>query len=98
MDADIGQDVDISQEAEDQSGSTDEEQSYSYDCGYRAVELEGNIADIVLEPSDDGRIYVEYKNNMSVKYQRLYSFYQREETVYSMLVSKSGRHKRRSNF
>ncbi|MCH5340598.1 MAG: DUF4097 family beta strand repeat protein [Acetatifactor sp.] len=79
MDADTGQDTDISQEAEDQPGSTDEEQSYSYDCGYRAVELDGNVADIVLEQSDDGRIYVDYKNNMSLKYRMLYSFYQREE-------------------
>lgn len=79
MDADTGQDTDISQEAEDQSGSTDEEQSYSYDCGCRAVELDGNVADIVLEQSDDGRIYVDYKNNMSLKYRMLYSFYQREE-------------------
>ena len=79
MDAGVGQDTDIGQEAGEQSGSTDEEQSYSYDCGYRAVELEGNIADIVLEPSDDGRIYVEYKNNMSIKYRMYYSFYQREE-------------------
>ena len=79
MDADIGQDADIEQEAEEQPGATDLEQSYSYVCGYRAVELEGNVADVVLEPSDDGRIYVEYKNNMSVKYQRLYRFYQREE-------------------
>lgn len=79
MDADMEQGADISQEAEDQPGSTDEEQSFSYDCGYRTVELEGNVADVVLEPSDDGRIYVEYKNNMSVKYRMLYSFYQREE-------------------
>lgn len=79
QDVNMGQDADMGQGTEEQSGYMDEEQSYSYDCGYRAVELEGNIADIVLEPSDDGRIYVEYKNNMSGKYRRLYRFYQREE-------------------
>lgn len=79
MDADIGQDADIEPGTEEQPGSTDVEQSYSYVCGYRAVELDGNIADVVIEPSDDGRIYVEYKNSMSGKYQRLYRFYQREE-------------------
>lgn len=79
MDSDTGQDAGIEQGTEEQTESADEEQSYSYDCGYRAVELEGSVADIVLEPSDDGRIYVDYKNNMSVKYRKLYRFYQREE-------------------
>lgn len=55
------------------------QQSESYDCGYQGIEIEGLIADVVLEESGDGRLHVDYRNDGSEEMQKRYRFFQYEE-------------------
>ena len=40
--------------------SLEKEKSYQYSREYKAIELECDVADMELEASEDGRIYVDY--------------------------------------
>lgn len=51
----------------------------TYDCGYRAIKVEGRIADVTLENSPDGKLHVEYQNHGNEAMQERYRFYQYEE-------------------
>lgn len=53
--------------------------SMTYTGGYEAVVIDGLIADVSLERSDDGQIRVEYRNNGDRFMQEKYRFYQYEE-------------------
>lgn len=57
----------------------EKEQKYCYEGAYRAIQLECDVADIVLEPSENGRIQVDYKNTGSDEYCRCFTFYQHEK-------------------
>lgn len=61
------------------SKSAEKEKHYQYSSEYKAVELECDVADIELEPSEDGQIYVDYETDGSESFYRRFSFYQREE-------------------
>lgn len=54
-------------------------QTESYDCGYQGIEIDGLIANVVLEESQDGKLHVDYQNNGSEEMQKRYRFYQYEE-------------------
>lgn len=54
------------------------EKSLVYSGNYKAIELNGEDADIYLEASEDDRIHVEYANR-SKNPARLYEYYQYEE-------------------
>lgn len=73
-------DVESGEEAVVESGSTAAEQNFRYDAGcYKALELEGAIANILIKPSEDDKIHVDYKNDLDEKYKQLCTFYQYEE-------------------
>ena len=55
------------------------EQHYTYNGRYEAIELEGAIANLLLEPSEDGKLHIEYKNDMEEKYRQLCNFYYYEK-------------------
>ncbi|MGN0425270.1 MAG: DUF4097 family beta strand repeat-containing protein [Acetatifactor sp.] len=55
------------------------EQTESYDCGYQGIEIDGLIANVELEKSEDGKLHVDYQNNGSEEMQKRYRFYQYEE-------------------
>ena len=61
------------------SESVEKEKRYQYSGEYRAVELECDVADIELEPSEDGQIHVDYELDGSESFCRRFNFYQREE-------------------
>lgn len=62
-----------------ESGSAVTEQKYTYDGRYEAIELEGAIANLLLEPSEDGKLHIEYRNDLEEKYRQLCSFYYYEK-------------------
>lgn len=53
--------------------------SMTYTGGYEAVVIDGLIADVSLERSEDGQIRVEYRNDGDRFMQEKYRFYQYEE-------------------
>lgn len=57
----------------------DASQSNTYTGEYKAVVIDGEIANVNLEQSDDGQIHVEYQNNGSELMQQKYRYYQYEE-------------------
>lgn len=57
----------------------EKEKSYQYSGEYWAIELECDIADMELEVSEDGQIFVDYELNGSESFCRRFNFYQREE-------------------
>lgn len=59
--------------------SVEKEKSYKYSGEYKAIELECDVADMELEASEDGRIYVDYELDGSEGFCRRFNFYQREE-------------------
>ena len=86
-------DVDDESYKENTTGATEEQgragivesdfavsgQNYTYDESYEAIELEGTIADIILEPSEDGKLHIEYKNELEEKYRQFCNFYYYEK-------------------
>ena len=61
------------------SKPVEKEKRYQYSDEYKAVELECDVADIELEPSEDGQIHVDYELDGSEDFCRRFNFYQREE-------------------
>lgn len=59
--------------------SVEKEKSYQYSGEYKAIELECDVADMELEVSEDGQIYVDYELDGSEGFCRRFNFYQREE-------------------
>lgn len=59
--------------------SVEKGRSYHYSGEYEAIELECDIADMELETSEDGQIYVDYELDGSEGFCRRFNFYQREE-------------------
>lgn len=62
-----------------ESGSAVTEQNYTYDGRYEVIELEGAMANLLLEPSEDGKLHIEYRNDLEEKYRQLCSFYYYEK-------------------
>ena len=52
------------------------ERNCTYIGEYNSIELSGEEADIVLEPSEGNQIQVEYENNGNLESQLQYDFYQ----------------------
>ncbi|MDE7353471.1 MAG: DUF4097 family beta strand repeat-containing protein [Acetatifactor sp.] len=52
------------------------ERNCTYIGEYKGIELSGEEADILLEPSEENRIQVEYKNDKGAETQLQYDFYQ----------------------
>lgn len=59
--------------------ATGQDKKYCYEGEYKEINLECDVADIVLEPSEDGKIQVDYKNDGSSSYQHCFTFYQHEK-------------------
>lgn len=55
------------------------EQYYTFDGRYEAIELEGAMANLLLEPSGDGKLHIEYRNDLEEKYRQLCNFYYYEK-------------------
>lgn len=51
----------------------------SFTAGYKALVIDGLVADVNLEQSDDGKIYVKYQNDSAEELQVKYRFYQYEK-------------------
>ena len=61
--------------------------SDAYEGQYKAVVIDGLVADVNLEQSDDGRLYVDYHNDVDQRYR----FYQYEEGgIFYVGVRKNG--------
>ena len=54
-------------------------QSNTYDGSYRTIQLEGGPANVIVQLSEDNRIYVNYENNGNEALQQKYRFYQYEK-------------------
>ena len=66
----------------------------TYEGEYKAIAIEGLVADVYLEGSDDGCISVDYQNDGDVYIQQKYRFYQYEENgVFHVGVKDSGERK-----
>lgn len=59
--------------------SAEVHQSYRYGEAYRAMKLDCDVASVVLEPSEDGAIQVEYRNGAEGSAGKVFSYYQYEE-------------------
>ena len=59
--------------------SVEKEKRYQYSGEYKAIELECDVADMELDASEDGQIYVDYELDGSESFCRRFNFYQREE-------------------
>lgn len=73
----------------------EKEKSYQYSGEYKTIELECDAADMKLEASEDGRIYVYYELDGSESYCRQFNFYRREEgdVLYAGLKGGDGKSK-----
>lgn len=73
----------------------EKEKSYQYSGDYKAIELECDVADMKLEASEDGRIYVDYELDGSESFCRQFNFYRREEgdVLYAGLKGGDGKSK-----
>ncbi len=66
----------------------------TYEGEYKAIAIEGLVADVYLEGSDDGCISVDYQNDGDAYIQQKYRFYQYEENgVFHVGVKDSGERK-----
>ncbi len=68
---------DMKQEAALSEEDTRREDSFT--GGYKALVIDGLVADVNLEQSDDGKIYVKYQNDSAKALQEKYRFYQYEK-------------------
>lgn len=68
---------DIKQEVQVSEAASEKKDAYEGD--YSAIVIDGLFADVSLEKSDDGHIYVEYRNEGDTYMQQRYRFYQYEE-------------------
>lgn len=59
--------------------ATAQDKKCCYEGEYKEINLECDVADIVLEPSEDGKIQVDYKNTGNPSYQQCFTFYQHEK-------------------
>ena len=50
-----------------------------YDGNYSEIVIDGSVADVIVTESEDGRIYVDYRNDGDLDCQLKYEFYQYEE-------------------
>lgn len=66
-------------EADSNTGAEDSSISMTYPGEYKAVVIDGLIADVSLGQSEDGQIRVEYRNDGDRFLQQKYRFYQYEE-------------------
>jgi len=55
------------------------EKSYTYSEEFKEVVLKGGVADVIVEPSEDGKLKVDYKNNGRLGSQLKYEFHQYQE-------------------
>ncbi len=76
---DIKQEIQLTEE--------DRRKSDSYEGEYKAIVIDGMVADVNLEQSDDGRLYVDYHNDGDQRFR----FYQYEEGgIFYVGVRKNG--------
>lgn len=68
---------DIKQEVQVSEAASVKKDAYEGD--YSAIVINGLFADVSLEKSDDGHIYVDYRNEGDTYMQKRYRFYQYEE-------------------
>lgn len=59
--------------------TTGQDKKYCYEGEYKGINLECDVADMVLELSEDGKIQVDYKNTGNSNYQQFFTFYQHEK-------------------
>ena len=55
------------------------EKKFTYSEEFKEVVLKGCVADVIVEPSEDQKLHVEYKNNKNISSQLKYEFCQRQE-------------------
>ncbi len=67
------------EEAEGVCWEEEPEKSYTYSEVFKEVVLKGGVAKVMVGPSEDDQLHVEYKNNGSLSSQMKYEFVQKQE-------------------